>query len=179
MPPASPIPAIHPRGVFFDYNRDGRLDLFLVNVGRYTTDTVAGEGYRFYTAVDDAFSGHLKPERAEASRLFRNEGGHRFVDVSAAIGLQDLSWSGDASPIDGNNDGWPDLYVLNMQGNNEYYENSGGTAVRPSQPGGVSAHVVGRHGHQGVRLRQRRPDGHLHHRHALGHEPGGRPGARA
>ena len=32
--------------VFFDYNRDGRLDLFLVNVGRYTTDTVAGEGYR-------------------------------------------------------------------------------------------------------------------------------------
>ncbi len=25
--------------VFFDYNRDGRLDLFLVNVGRYTTET--------------------------------------------------------------------------------------------------------------------------------------------
>jgi len=113
--------------VFFDYNRDGRLDLFLVNVGRYTTDTVAGEGYRFYTAVDDAFSGHLKPERAEQSRLFRNEGGNRFVDVSAAMGLQDVSWSGDASPIDGNGDGWPDLYVLNMQGNNEYYENDGGT----------------------------------------------------
>ena len=106
--------------VFFDYNRDGRLDLFLVNVGRYTTDTVAGEGYRFYTAVEDAFSGHLKPERAEQSRLFRNEGGNRFVDMSAATGLRDVSWSGDASPIDGNNDGWPDLYVLNMQGNNEY-----------------------------------------------------------
>ena len=26
--------------VFFDYDRDGRLDLFLVNVGRYTTDTI-------------------------------------------------------------------------------------------------------------------------------------------
>jgi hypothetical protein len=113
--------------VFFDYNRDGRLDLFLVNVGRYTTDTVAGEGYRYYTAVEDAFSGHLKPERAEQSRLFRNEGGNRFVDVSAATGLEDFSWSGDASPIDGNGDGWPDLYVLNMQGNNEYYENAGGT----------------------------------------------------
>lgn len=112
--------------VFFDYNRDGRLDLFLVNVGRYTTDTVAGEGYRFYTSVDDAFSGHLMPERAEQSRLFRNEGGNRFVDVSATTGLQDVSWSGDASPIDGNADGWPDLYVLNMQGNNEYYENAGG-----------------------------------------------------
>jgi hypothetical protein len=112
--------------VFFDYNRDGRLDLFLVNIGRYTTDTVAGDGYRFYTAVDDAFSGHLDPERAEQSRLYRNDGGNRFVDVSAATGLQDVSWSGDASPIDGNGDGWPDLYVLNMQGNNEYYENAGG-----------------------------------------------------
>ena len=28
--------------VFFDYDRDGRLDLFLVNVGRYTTDTLGG-----------------------------------------------------------------------------------------------------------------------------------------
>ena len=32
--------------VFFDYDRDGRLDLFLVNVGRYTTNTIAGDGYR-------------------------------------------------------------------------------------------------------------------------------------
>lgn len=30
--------------VFFDYDRDGLLDLFLVNIGRYTTDTTAGEG---------------------------------------------------------------------------------------------------------------------------------------
>src|SRR4029077_3981220 len=34
--------------VFFDYNRDGRLDLFLVNVGRYTTDTVGGDGYKYF-----------------------------------------------------------------------------------------------------------------------------------
>jgi hypothetical protein len=113
--------------VFFDYDRDGRLDCFLVNVGRYTTDTVAGgEGYRFYTAFEDAFQGHLKPERAEQSRLYRNEGANRFVDVSAAMGLLDSSWSGDASPIDGNGDGWPDLYVINMQGHDEYYENVGG-----------------------------------------------------
>lgn len=113
--------------VFFDYNRDGRLDLFLANIGKYTTDTVAGEGYRFHTAFEDAFSGHLKPERSEQSLLFRNEGGNRFVDVSGETGLRDFSWSGDASPVDGNGDGWPDLYVLNMQGDNEYYENAGGT----------------------------------------------------
>jgi hypothetical protein len=112
--------------VFFDFDRDGRLDLFLTNVGRYTTDTVAGEGYRYYVAFEDAFQGHLKPERAEQSRLYRNEGGNRFTDVSASMGLKDDSWSGDASPLDGNGDGWPDLYVLNMQGDNEYYENAQG-----------------------------------------------------
>jgi enediyne biosynthesis protein E4 len=112
--------------VFFDYDRDGRLDLFLVNVGRYTTDTVAGQGYKYYVAFEDAFSGHLKAERAEPSVLFHNQGGNRFADVSKAMGLVDTSWSGDASIVDGNDDGFPDLYVLNMQGNDEYYENAGG-----------------------------------------------------
>jgi hypothetical protein len=113
--------------VFFDYNRDGRLDLFLVNVGRYTTTTVAGEGYKYYRAFEDAFAGHLKPARTERSILYRNEGGNRFVDVSQRTGLLDGSWSGDASVVDVNDDGWPDLYVLNMQGDDQYYENVGGT----------------------------------------------------
>ena len=84
--------------VFFDYDRDGRLDLFLVNVGRYTTNTIAGDGaYKYYVGFEDAFSGHLKPERAERSILYRNEGGNRFVDVSQRTGLMDTSWSGDAT----------------------------------------------------------------------------------
>src|SRR5262245_28430702 len=113
--------------VFFDYDRDGRLDLFLVNVGRYTTDTIAGDdGKKYYVAFEDAFSGHLKPERAERSILFHNESGNRFVDVSQKTGLLDTSWSGDASAIDGNDDGWLDLYVLNMEGDDQYYENVGG-----------------------------------------------------
>jgi len=112
--------------VFFDYDRDGKLDLFLVNVGRYTTNAVAGDSYKYYVAYEDAFSGHLKPERAERSVLYHNEGNHRFVDVSKAMGLVDLSWSGDASIVDANDDGWPDLYVLNMEGDDQYYENAGG-----------------------------------------------------
>jgi hypothetical protein len=111
---------------FFDYDRDGRLDLFLVNVGKYTTDTIAGDGYRYYVAFEDAFSGHLKPERAEPSILYRNEGKNRFVDVSRETGLIDTSWSGDASAIDVNDDGWLDLYVLNMLGDDQYYENVAG-----------------------------------------------------
>ena len=114
--------------VFFDYDRDGRLDLFLTNVGVYTTGVIGGDGYRYYVGFEeDAFRGHLFPERTEQSLLFRNEGGNRFADVSAATGLQDRRWSGDANLVDLNEDGWTDLYVLNMQGDDEYYENVGGT----------------------------------------------------
>ncbi|HEX9368082.1 MAG TPA: CRTAC1 family protein [Vicinamibacterales bacterium] len=114
--------------VFFDYDHDGLLDLFLVNVGRYTTNTMGGdEGARYFVAFTDAFSGHLHPERAEQSILYRNMGKNHFVDVSKRVGLQDLSWSGDASAVDVNDDGWPDLYVLNMLGDDHYYENAGGT----------------------------------------------------
>jgi hypothetical protein len=112
--------------VFFDYDRDGRLDLFLVNVGRYTTNSKAGDGYKYYVGIDKAFEGHLKPALAEPSILYGNAGGNRFVDVSKRVGLQDLSWSGDASAVDVNDDGWLDLYVLNMQGDDQYYENVGG-----------------------------------------------------
>jgi len=112
--------------VFFDYDRDGKLDLFLVNVGKYTTNKIGGNGYQYFVGIDQAFSGHLRPELSEQSILFHNDGGNHFTDVSNQLGLQDLSWSGDASVVDGNDDGWPDLYVLNMQGNDEYYENVDG-----------------------------------------------------
>ena len=112
--------------VFFDYDRDGRLDLFLVNVGRYTTNTTAAEAEKYYVAFEDAFSGHLMPARAERSILYRNEGGNRFVDVSRRTALMDASWSGDATILDANDDGWLDLYVLNMQGDDQYYENAAG-----------------------------------------------------
>lgn len=123
--------------VFFDYNRDGLLDLYVVNVGQYTTESSAtvvddrftGNDDRSYTykvAHLDAFAGHLKPERSESSRLFENQGGNRFADVTEKVGLKDSMWSGDASPLDFNEDGWQDLYVLNMQGHDEYYENVNG-----------------------------------------------------
>ena len=117
--------------VFFDYNRDGLLDLYLTNVGQYTsTDLREGnhEGirYTFYDGLVDAFSGHRMPERNEMSRLYRNDGDNRFSDVTEIMEDAAPSWSGDASIIDVNGDGWPDLYVLNMQGHDEYYENESG-----------------------------------------------------
>ena len=120
----------HSSGVVcFDYDRDGLLDLFVCNVGVYTSNELAPEGY--YVAFKDAFAGHLKPEeRNERSLLFRNQGGLKFVDVTADVKLEDESWTGDATVMDGNRDGWPDLYVLNMQGQNEYYENVEGREFR-------------------------------------------------
>lgn len=89
---------------FFDYDRDGNLDLFLSNVGVYTGDETGPGGYAI--GFNDAFAGHLKPEeRDEPNLLFRNRGDNRFEDVSAAVGLDDTSWSGDATAIDANGDG--------------------------------------------------------------------------
>jgi hypothetical protein len=119
--------------IFFDFDRDGLLDLFLANVGIYTSDTLlssshyapggAREEYDYYVGLNDAFSGHLFPKRFERSLLFRNLGNNRFDDVTSEVKLEDTGWTGDATPIDANEDGWIDLYVLNMQGNDQYYEN--------------------------------------------------------
>ena len=124
--------------VFFDYDRDGRLDLFLCNVGQFTTEEVVAnqglapadghEPFRSSVAFKDAFAGHLKPERSEQSRLFRNVDGRRFVDASASTGLVYSGWTGDACPVDVNGDGWLDLYVTNMEGDDAYYQNAGGSA---------------------------------------------------
>jgi cytochrome oxidase Cu insertion factor (SCO1/SenC/PrrC family) len=110
--------------VFFDYDRDGLLDVLVTIVGIYTTDEVGRGGY--YVGHPDAFTGQLKPERFKRSLLFHNEGDKKFVDVTKQTGLIDKSWTGSASPIDLNEDGWQDLYLLNMQGHDEYWENVGG-----------------------------------------------------
>lgn len=123
--------------VFFDYDRDGKLDLFVTNVGKYTTEEfepvrhdrtssmASDKEIKYYTGRKDAFAGHLKTELDEPSILYRNEGG-KFVDVTTEMNIVDIGWSGDATPIDANNDGWMDLYVLSMQGHDQYYENIGG-----------------------------------------------------
>lgn len=110
--------------VFFDFNNDGLLDLFVANVGVYTSNERGRGG--FYVAYDDAFSGYLKPERSEQSILYKNLGGGRFKDVSKEMNLQHRGWSGDASFCDPNQDGFPDLYVLSMSGDDQYYENEQG-----------------------------------------------------
>src|SRR2546427_7459288 len=84
--------------VFFDYDNDGLLDLYVCNVGRYTTDEKGRGGA--YVGLSDAFSGHLHHERAENAILYKNMGGNRFKDVTQEVGLGNAGWSGDASVAD-------------------------------------------------------------------------------
>ena len=110
--------------VLFDFDRDGLVDLYVCNVGHYTTDERGAGGA--FVGVTDGFSGHLHPDRSETAILYRNLGGLRFKDVTGTMGLGDAGWSGDASVADVNGDGFPDLYALNMQGRNHYFENQDG-----------------------------------------------------
>jgi hypothetical protein len=110
--------------VFFDYDGDGLLDLFVTNVGVYTSDARGAHGY--FVGLSDGFMGHLHADRAEPSILYHNVDGKRFRDVSRDVGLVDKSWSGDATSIDINRDGFPDLYVLDMQGGDHLWLNDGG-----------------------------------------------------
>ena len=120
--------ALHSSGAFFfDYDRDGLLDLLVCNIGKYTSDRKGAQGQ--YTALPDAFFGHLFPERYEFPVLYRNLGHGRFKDVTSEVGLKPVGWSGDATFTDLNGDGWPQVYFANMQGANHFYENHGGKFV--------------------------------------------------
>jgi hypothetical protein len=80
----------------------------------------------FYLANADAFKAHLDPARYERSILYRNTGNGRFRDVSEDTGLVHAGWSGEATICDIDQDGFPDLYVLNMQGDDRLYRNEAG-----------------------------------------------------
>ncbi len=116
-------------GDFFDYDRDGLLDLLLNNVGKFTTDEIGYSGDSgskespYYIGSARAFAGHIYRELSEQSILYHNEGNNQFRNVSDETGFTNSGWSGDSTPLDANGDGWIDLYVLNMQGNDIYYEN--------------------------------------------------------
>jgi hypothetical protein len=113
---------------FLDYDLDGRLDLFVANVGRYTSDDVGPGNY--FVGFDDAFEGHLYADRSEESLLYRNLGDNRFANVTATAGLAELGWNGDALLVDLDGNARPDLYVLNMQGDDHYLLNAGNGSFR-------------------------------------------------
>jgi hypothetical protein len=94
---------------FLDYDRDGRLDLFVSNycVWDPATEPVCGD-----PAAPDYC--HPKQYQGLPNSLFRNNGDGTFTDVSAAAGVRAHVGKGMGVAVaDFDDDGWPDVFVSN------------------------------------------------------------------
>ena len=117
---------------FFDYDKDGYLDLYLTNIGDFTKETINEQiGYYVGEALDfDLLATDTsQPFPGEKNLLWRNNGDGTFVDVTDATGVGAASWNGDATVWDYDQDGDLDLYVANMFGANNLYRNDDGKFV--------------------------------------------------
>jgi hypothetical protein len=107
---------------FFDFDRDGDLDLFVGNTGKWTLDTF-DQVSKYFPGKGDL--GELAGCPVEDNILYRNNGDGTFTDVTAKAGLKGMGWGGDIAAFDFNEDGYPDLLVTNMFGRSQLYRNNG------------------------------------------------------
>jgi hypothetical protein len=108
--------------VFFDYDNDGYLDLFLTNSAEWTTNQL-DEIDKYYPGKSDLVG--LGRSKKEFNILYHNNGDGTFTDVTEKAGLKGQGWGGDVVIFDYNEDGFPDLLVTNMFGASQLYRNNG------------------------------------------------------
>ncbi|MGC1660860.1 MAG: CRTAC1 family protein [Candidatus Acidiferrales bacterium] len=128
---------------WFDYDRDGKLDLLVTNYVQFDEDhpVSCGDsrpGYRAYCRPDN-FHG-------SSMRLYHNNGDGTFTDVTKQAGL--LNTDGKSLAVvlaDLNNDGWPDIFIVNdTQRNFLYFNNQDGTFKDASFTSGAGFSEDGR-----------------------------------
>jgi hypothetical protein len=126
---------------FFDYDGDGRLDLFLC---RYVDWSPAKD---IFCALDGTHKSYCTPERYDgtSSRLFHNDGNGRFSDATAKAGVGTTNAKAlGVAPFDFNGDGKIDFVVTNDTAPNNLYKNNGnGTFTDVGVEAGVAVNESG------------------------------------
>jgi hypothetical protein len=109
----------------FDYDNDGRLDIFLVNGAPLGDPTPKG-----------TIPQKTGPEYW--NRLYHQEPDGTFEDVTARAGLQGVGYGMGVAVGDYDNDGFEDLYVTAYGGNRLYHNNGNGTFTDVTLTAGVA-----------------------------------------
>lgn len=104
-----------------DYDRDGWLDIYLVNGA--------------------AIPSLVKESPKYFNRLFRNNGDLTFTDVTERAGVAGSGYGMGAAVGDYDNDGWPDLYVASVTANQLFRNNGDGTFTDAAARAGVAGGV--------------------------------------
>lgn len=108
----------------FDYNNDGRLDIFFVNGAPLSDPTAPGTVPR-------------KTTPASWNRLYRQKTDGTFEDMTEKAGLQGSGYGMGVAAGDYDNDGYEDLYVTAYGGNKLYHNNGDGTFRDVTEEAGV------------------------------------------
>ena len=113
------VPATMAGGVaVFDYNQDGRPDIFFTNGANLETLDKDDPKYR--------------------NRLFRNDGQGAFTDVTEKVGLAGTGYDDGVAVADYDNDGYPDLFVAGVGRNTLYRNNGDGTFLDVTATAGLN-----------------------------------------
>jgi enediyne biosynthesis protein E4 len=117
---------------FFDYDKDGDLDLFIINFP---------ENFEFTSKImgKQKLDGSYDIDRApkspyDSDRLYKNNGNGTYSDATEGSGLVRRDFSLSTQIHDFNNDGWPDIYVANdfIDQDDIYINNHNGTFTERS-----------------------------------------------
>ena len=106
--------------LWFDFDRDGLLDLFVCNYVKWSPE------HDVFCSPDGKNKSYCTPEayRGETCWLFHNLGNGKFEDVTPTSGIFDSSSKSlGVAMLDYDQDGWPDLLVANDTQPNKLYRN--------------------------------------------------------